>query len=152
VPERAADPCTFCAIVAGSLAAAVVYEDADFFAFLDNRPLFPGHVLLCPRAHFETLLELPPALSRNTMPLIQLLAQAVELATTAEGSFIAVNNRVSQSVPHLHIHIVPRRRGDGLKGFFWPRAKYESDAALEKTRSAIETEITRLRSSHAVTL
>lgn len=124
--------------------AHVVYEDKNFIAFLDNHPLFPGHVLLCPREHYDTLLELPVELAGTAMTTLQLITKAVESALDAEGSFIAINNRVSQTVPHLHIHVVPRRRRDGLKGFFWPRQKYRDEAAEETVRDAIEREIRKL--------
>lgn len=139
------DSCIFCQIVAHSLPAYIVYEDDEAVAFLDNRPLFPGHVLLVPRGHFETLLDLPQRLNGHMMGNTQLLARAVEAAVDAEGTFIAVNNNVSQTVPHLHIHIVPRRRRDGLRGFFWPRQNYRDDQASEAVRSAIENEIAKMR-------
>jgi histidine triad (HIT) family protein len=136
--------CVFCDIAARNLAADVVYQDADAIAFLDRHPLFPGHVLLCPREHYVTLLELPSDLTGPMFATTQLLAKAVENAVDAEGTFIAINNRVSQTVPHLHIHIVPRRRRDGLKGFFWPRQHYKDDAARETVRDAIEREVRKL--------
>lgn len=136
--------CAFCDIASGSLPADFVYETSDFFAFLDNRPLFPGHVLLCPREHYSTVLDLPPELGGPALEATQLLARAVESAVDAEGIFIAINNRVSQAVPHLHIHIVPRRRKDGLKGFFWPRQQYKDDLAREAVRDAIEREVQKL--------
>lgn len=136
--------CLFCKIATGSLAAAIVYEDEAVVAFLDIHPLFPGHVLLCPRAHYGTFTDVPPDLVEPLFRKGQLLTQAVETALEAEGTFLAINNRVSQTVPHLHIHIVPRRRRDGLKGFFWPRHKYESEQAMEATRTAIEQETRRL--------
>jgi histidine triad (HIT) family protein len=131
--------CVFCQIAAREIAADVVYEDDSFIAFLDNRPLFPGHVLLTPLQHFETLSDLPAGLAGPLMLTTQRLARAVEVALKAEGSFIAVNNRVSQSVPHLHVHVVPRRRRDGLKGFFWPRNPYDDDASKERIRAAIQS-------------
>jgi histidine triad (HIT) family protein len=137
--------CVFCEIAARNVAAHLVYEDADAIAFLDTHPLFPGHVLLCPREHYGTLLELPSDLTGPMFSTTQLLAKAVENAVDAEGTFIAINNRVSQTVPHLHIHIVPRRRRDGLKGFFWPRQHYKDDAAREAVRDAIEREVQKLR-------
>jgi histidine triad (HIT) family protein len=120
-------PCVFCAIVAGETPATVVLDDADFLAFLDVRPVFPGHVLLVPKVHHETLVDLP---EDDVGPLFlraRRLAGAVERGLGAGGTFVAVNNRVSQSVPHLHVHVVPRTKGDGLRGFFWPRTKYGSE-------------------------
>lgn len=136
--------CIFCKIAAHDLAADIVFEDADSVAFLDDHPLFPGHVLLCPREHCETLLDLPAAHAGTMFLRTQQIARAVEAALDADGTFIAVNNRVSQTVPHLHIHIVPRRRGDGLRGFFWPRHRYKDDAHREQVRDAIAREIERI--------
>ena len=139
------DPdCLFCSIAAGSVPAQIVYRDHRTIGFLDVHPLFPGHVLLCPRDHHETLLDVPEDLAAPLMAKTQLLAKAVETALDAEGTFIAINNRVSQTVPHLHIHIVPRRRRDGLRGFFWPRQTYRDDAAREAVRDAIEREVQKL--------
>ncbi len=107
--------------------ALTVFEDDQSLAFLDQRPLFPGHCLLIPKQHFETLADLPPTLTGPFFQNVQVLARAVERGMQAEGSFVAINNRVSQSVPHLHVHIVPRRKKDGLKGFFWPRHPYQSE-------------------------
>ena len=137
--------CLFCRIVSGELAAVVVFEDENTLAFLDHRPLFPGHTLLVPRKHFETLADLPAAQVGPLFKNAQLLSRAVELAMEAEGSFVAMNNRVSQSVPHLHLHIVPRRRKDGLKGFFWPRTKYSSEEEMEITREKISTKIKQIK-------
>ena len=131
------DKCLFCRIVSGEVPATIVYEDDDAIAFLDHRPLFPGHSLLVPRAHVETLSDLPIKLVAPFFEAAQLLARAVELAMEAEGTFVAMNNRVSQSVPHLHVHVVPRRRKDGLKGFFWPRTKYKSEEEMEAVRKTI---------------
>ncbi len=129
--------CSFCRIVAGDVPVATVFEDELSLAFLDHRPLFPGHCLLIPKTHYETLSDLPVELTGPLFGNARLLAGAVEQALQSEGSFVAINNRVSQSVPHLHIHIVPRRRKDGLRGFFWPRQKYESAAAMEIVRSRV---------------
>jgi histidine triad (HIT) family protein len=138
------EPCIFCEIACGRLNAQIVYEDEEAVAFLDIHPLFPGHVLLCPREHYETLTDLPLNLSGPMMAKTQLLARAVEEALDAEGTFIAINNRVSQTVPHLHIHVVPRRRRDGLKGFFWPRNPYRDAAAREAVCDAIQREVQKL--------
>jgi histidine triad (HIT) family protein len=136
------DDCPFCRIASGEHDAQIVLEDEHCVAFLDNRPLFPGHSLLVPRAHHETLADLPPELIEPFFSDAQLLARAVEEAMDAEGTFVALNNRVSQSVPHLHVHVAPRRRKDGLRGFFWPRRKYEGDQeareAAERVRAAFE--------------
>ena len=121
-------PCLFCRVVGGDLPAHFVYEDTLVVAFLDHRPLFPGHALVVPRAHVETLLDLPSASVAPLFAAVQVLARAVERGLGAAGSFVAVNNRVSQSVPHLHVHVVPRRPKDGLKGFFWPRGRYRDEA------------------------
>jgi histidine triad (HIT) family protein len=137
--------CLFCRIVSGEVSAVVVYEDANTLAFLDHRPLFPGHMLLIPREHYQTLGDLPATQVGPLFKNVQLLSRAVESAMEAEGSFVAMNNRVSQSVPHLHVHIVPRRRKDGLKGFFWPRTKYKSDEELEITREKISAKIKQLK-------
>lgn len=132
-----ASGCVFCRVVSGETPAAVVLDDEVAIAFLDHRPLFPGHCLLVPRAHHETLADLPALQVGPLFSRAQRLARAVEQGTGAQGSFIAINNRVSQSVPHLHVHVVPRRQKDGLKGFFWPRQKYESAVAIERVRLAI---------------
>src|SRR3954471_221382 len=118
--------CTFCAIVAGDVPAARVLDDELTVAFLDARPLFHGHTLLVPRAHVETLPDLPAADVEPFFQRAQRLSVAVRDAMEAEGSFVAINNVVSQSVPHLHVHVVPRTKGDGLRGFFWPRTAYAS--------------------------
>ena len=132
-----ADECLFCRIVSGELPGTVVYEDDNAVAFLDHRPLFPGHTLLVPRQHVETLGDLPTKLVAPYFEAAQLLSLAVESAMDAEGTFVAMNNRVSQSVPHLHVHVVPRRRKDGLKGFFWPRTKYKSDEEMQEVKEKI---------------
>jgi histidine triad (HIT) family protein len=133
--------CLFCAIVNGEVNAAVVFEDEISLAFLDHRPLFPGHSLLIPKVHFETLTDLPHNLVGPFFQNAQLLAKAVEVALEAEGTFVAMNNRVSQSVPHLHVHIVPRRKKDGLKGFFWPRRKYQDETEILEVQKRIRATI-----------
>jgi histidine triad (HIT) family protein len=120
--------CVFCAIVKGEVPCFRVLEDEASLAFLDTRPLFPGHTLLVPRVHHETLGDLPASLVGPLFASAQRLARAMESGLGAGGSFVAINNRVSQSVPHLHVHVVPRKTKDGLKGFFWPRGKYKDDA------------------------
>jgi histidine triad (HIT) family protein len=133
-----ADPrCKFCRIAARELPSLVVFEDSISFAFLDNRPLFIGHTLLVPKQHTETLGDLPANLIGPFFSNVQLLARAVERGLNAEGNFIAINNRVSQSVPHLHVHIVPRKRKDGLRGFFWPRIAHPDEAAMKLAQAAI---------------
>ena len=117
--------CLFCAIVSGETEAAIVWRDDDLVAFLDNRPLFKGHTLLVPREHVVTLPDLPAALRDPFLAAAQRLARAMVSGLGAEGSFVAMNNVVSQSVPHLHCHVVPRTKGDGLRGFFWPRTTYD---------------------------
>jgi histidine triad (HIT) family protein len=123
--------CAFCAIVSGETTAAVVWSDEDFLAFLDQRPVFKGHTLLVPRAHVATLPDLPASLGSGFLAAAQRLASAMVAGLGSQGSFVAVNNTVSQSVPHLHLHVVPRTKGDGLRGFFWPRTKYADDAERE---------------------
>ncbi len=120
----------FCAIVAGAVPAHVVASDEGTLAFLDARPVFLGHVLLVPRDHHETLGDLPPTLIEPLFAAAQRVARAVEAAMDADGTFVAMNNRVSQSVAHLHVHIVPRRRKDGLRGFFWPRQRYADEEEM----------------------
>jgi histidine triad (HIT) family protein len=139
------DKCLFCEIANGEALATVVFEDDGSLAFLDHRPLFPGHCLLIPKEHFETLGDLPKDLIAPFFSSVQLLARAVELALDAEGTFVAINNRVSQSVPHLHVHIVPRRRKDGLKGFFWPRHKYESEKEMLTIERTIKSAVAKLQ-------
>jgi histidine triad (HIT) family protein len=122
----AADPaCVFCQIVAGTLEADLVLDEADFVGFLDRRPVFKGHTLLVPREHVVTLPDLPAELRDGFLAAAQRLATAMVERLGAQGSFVAMNNVVSQSVPHLHCHVVPRTKGDGLRGFFWPRTKYK---------------------------
>lgn len=139
--------CLFCGIVSSEVSASVVFDDDISIAFLDHRPLFPGHCLLLPRNHFETLSDLPPDLVGPFFKNVQLLSRAVELAVAAEGSFVAMNNRVSQSVPHLHVHIVPRRKKDGLKGFFWPRSKYGGEVEILEVQKSIQSAIAVIQES-----
>jgi histidine triad (HIT) family protein len=142
------DSCLFCKIANGELAARKVFEDEVSVAFLDHRPVFPGHCLLIPKVHFETLSDLPADHIEPFFKNAQLLARAVESALEAHGTFVAINNRVSQSVPHLHVHVVPRKRKDGLRGFFWPRYPYKSDDEADAVQLAIQTAIAGLQKSH----
>ncbi|WP_243373101.1 HIT family protein [Geotalea sp. SG265] len=136
--------CLFCDISAGAVDAPKVLENEVSLAFLDHRPLFAGHTLLIPRLHVETLTDLPQELVGPLFSNVRLLARAVELACGSDGSFVAMNNRVSQSVPHLHIHIVPRRKKDGLKGFFWPRQKY-GEGEMEETALRIRQALANMK-------
>lgn len=129
--------CLFCSIVAGREPAHRVLDDGSVVAFLDVRPLFPGHVLVVPRAHVETLSQLPAVEVSPYFERVQRVAVAVQAAMGAQGSFVAMNNVVSQSVPHLHTHVVPRTKGDGLKGFFWPRTRYRDDDHARDVAAAI---------------
>jgi histidine triad (HIT) family protein len=129
--------CLFCAIAAGGQQAHVVLESEHAIAFLDHRPVFPGHCLLVPRVHVETLPELPEERVEPIFLDVRRLARAVEQALEAQGTFVAINNKVSQSVPHLHVHVVPRRFKDGLKGFFWPRVKYSGPDEMAAVRDRI---------------
>jgi len=129
--------CVFCGIVAGSVPAFKVVDEPSGVGFLDTRPVFKGHVLVVPRVHVVTLPELAPDLLPGYFGLVQRIAAAVPAALGCQGTFVAINNIVSQSVLHLHTHVVPRTKGDGLRGFFWPRHKYESDAEAESIASLI---------------
>ena len=135
-----AEGCVFCAIIAGEQPAHVVFEDDVSLGFLDARPLFPGHTLLVPREHHEALWDLPDELHGPLLATARDISVAVREATGSDGIFNAINNIVSQSVPHVHVHVVPRVRKDGLRGFFWPRTKYGSDdeaaAIAERIRVA----------------
>lgn len=137
------EDCLFCQIAAGEHDAAVVLDERHALAFLDHRPLFPGHCLLIPRQHHETLADLPHELVEPFISTLQRLSRAVPEAMGKPGSFVAINNVVSQSVPHLHAHVVPRRPKDGLRGFFWPRTKYESAEQLNEVRDAIRATLAR---------
>ncbi|HZA03906.1 MAG TPA: HIT family protein [Propionibacteriaceae bacterium] len=130
-----------CQIVAGELDAAVVLRDEEVIAFLDHRPVFKGHVLVSPVRHVDNLLDLPTELMTPLVGAAQRVAAALTDALGAHGTFVAVNNVVSQSVPHLHVHVVPRTKGDGLRGFFWPRTKYaggEMHAYAARIRAALD--------------
>jgi histidine triad (HIT) family protein len=131
------EECVFCQIVSGGLPASIVHSTADTLSFLDNRPLFPGHVLVVPRLHHETIEDAPLHLLGSLFGVVQLMSKAVGAALEAPGTFIATNTRVSQSVAHFHVHVVPRRKGDGLRGFFWPRQPYEDSDHQERVRRAI---------------
>jgi histidine triad (HIT) family protein len=133
--------CVFCQIVAGELPAFVVLDDDDHLAFLDVRPLFHGHVLVVPKQHLELLTDLPGDRVGPLFERVQRIGAAVVDACGAQGSFVAINNKVSQSVPHLHVHVVPRTKGDGLKGFFWPRTKYASDEQAAEVAAAIASRL-----------
>jgi len=141
VTARAPD-CLFCKIAAGEVAAHVVDEGPEAIAFLDHRPVFVGHCLVVPRAHHETLGDVPTADLGALFARVQRVARAVEKGLGADGTFVAANNKVSQSVTHFHVHVVPRRKKDGLRGFFWPRQKYENDEAAATTRDLIRAALT----------
>ncbi len=129
--------CPFCRIRDGTIPARLVLDEPDVLAFLDQRPVFPGHVLLIPRRHYETIGDLPADMIDPLFAAGQRLAAAVQTATNSDGTFMAINNVVSQSIPHLHLHIVPRKRKDGLRGFFWPRQRYPDDETMEAVATAI---------------
>ena len=135
--------CLFCSIVEKETPAATVLEDDDFVGFLDIRPVFKGHILVVPRSHVVTLPELPADLLVPLFGAVQQCCTAVVDALGAQGSWVAENNVVSQAVPHLHVHVVPRTKGDGLRGFFWPRQKYDGEAEMldyaERLRGALRT-------------
>lgn len=134
-------PCQFCAIIRGEQPAEVVLDTPEVVAFLDRRPVFKGHVLVCPREHVVTLTDLPEELLAPVFASARLMAAAVKTGLGSTGSFVAMNNTVSQSVPHLHVHVVPRTKGDGLRGFFWPRTTYadgEMTAYADRLRAALD--------------
>jgi histidine triad (HIT) family protein len=138
----ASEGCRFCQIAVQ--ANYVVFEDSLSIAFLDYRPLFIGHTLLIPKTHYATLADLPAELVGPFFKTAQLLTRAVEQAMEAEGSFVAINNRISQSVPHLHVHIVPRRKKDGLRGFFWPRQAHPDEVEMRKAQASIQEAVVRI--------
>ncbi len=141
----ASEGCAFCAIIAGGADAHIVFEDELSLAFLDDRPLFPGHTLLVPRAHHEAIWDLPDELVGPLFLNARLLAAAVREAMGSQGAFVAANNVVSQSVPHFHVHVVPRNRKDGLRGFFWPRRKYRSEEEAKAAAEAVRAAVGRVR-------
>ena len=133
--------CVFCSIVAGSVPAFVVASTPDAVAFLDTRPVFKGHVLVVPRDHVEDVGRSADGAGGRLFAFVQRLSAAVPAALGATGTFVAINNKVSQSVPHLHTHVVPRTKGDGLRGFFWPRTKYADDAEAADYAARIAAKI-----------
>jgi histidine triad (HIT) family protein len=133
--------CIIDKIIAKEVPAYMVYEDEGFIAFLDHRPLFPGHTLLSPKCHIGTLMDLPDEMIQPFFYLTKQLTKAVQIAMEATGVFVAMNNIVSQSIPHLHTHIVPRNKRDGLKGFFWPRVSYLDEEHLLNTQRSIKKQI-----------
>jgi histidine triad (HIT) family protein len=143
-PQTYAEECPFCAITHAESLPEAVYADDGAVAVLDHRPVFPGHLLVMPRVHVPTLAELPDGMVGPFFTLVRTLSVATRLAMDADGTFVAVNNRVSQSVPHLHVHIVPRRYHDGLRGFFWPRHAYRDDAEREAVRAAVADAVATL--------
>ncbi len=137
--------CKFCRIISGDPPASIVLDDEYCLAFLDIRPLFHGHCLLVPKSHYETLTDLPQSLIEPLFSDSKLLCRAVEESMGADGTFVAINNKISQSVPHLHVHVVPRRRKDGLKGFFWPRYPYTGEEQMAEVAQRIRAAVERLR-------
>jgi histidine triad (HIT) family protein len=137
--------CAFCDIVAADDPEVLVYTSAEVVGFLDARPVFHGHVLVVPRAHVPTLADLPAATMQPLLSAVQVVMAALTEAVGAEGTFVATNNHISQSVPHLHMHVVPRRRGDGLKGFFWPRHPYPDEAARAEMAARVRAAVERIR-------
>jgi histidine triad (HIT) family protein len=137
--------CKFCNIAAKEVESYIVFEDEVSLAFLDIRPLFPGHTLLIPKIHYETLSDLPVDLIAPLFKNVKLLDVAVKQALKTDGTFIAINNKVSQSIPHLHVHIVPRRKRDGLTGFFWPRNPYKDKEEILKTQQIIKEALKSVR-------
>lgn len=135
------DNCIIDRIVNKSEPASIIYEDNNFIVFLDTKPLFIGHTLVAPKVHYKTLYDLPAWIVEDLFLLTQSVGVAVEEAMNSEGSFIAINNTVSQSIQHVHIHIVPRNKGDGLRGFFWPRTKYKNQEQMINTKDKIRAKL-----------
>ena len=138
------DDCVFGRIISGEVPAHLVLEDDEFVAFLDARPVFKGHVLVVPRRHYVTLADLPVPAVGPLFERVRLLSAAIPAALGAQGTFVALNNIVSQSVPHLHVHVVPRTKGDGLRGFFWPRRRYASEEEAAEYARRIADAVTAL--------
>ena len=136
--------CIFCKIRDGEIPAHHVLDEPDTLGFLDQRPVFPGHVLVIPRVHHDTLMDLPADLLQPLFAATQRVSRAVQQAIEADGVFVAMNNVVSQSVPHLHVHVVPRRRKDGLRGFFWPRNPYRDDSHADEVQEALRDAVATL--------
>ena len=143
------DSCVFCKIAEGAVPAHVVYQDEKILAFLDNGPIFPGHCLVCPKDHFETMYDLPNAMLEPLFAATRLIGLAIEDGLGAEGTFVAINNKVSQSVPHLHVHVMPRRRKDGMKGFFWPRRPYRDSDEAADTAAKVRDAISRVKNGRS---
>jgi histidine triad (HIT) family protein len=139
--------CKFCQILSSEPSIPFVLDEEICVAFLDHRPLFPGHLLLVPRTHYETLMDLPHILAGTFFNYAKLLCRAVESSMGAEGTFVAINNKISQSVPHLHVHVVPRKKGDGLRGFFWPRQKYAGQDEMLDVAKRIRAAVARFKSN-----
>jgi len=140
------EQCPFCKIGKGEIEAYRVFEDDMSYAILDNNPVFPGHCLLIPKAHHQLVEQLPHPLISPLFTNLQIVSNGVKTGMKAEGTFLGINNGVSQHVPHLHIHVIPRRKGDGLKGFFWPRSKYPDDKTAQEIQAAIKSTIDKLKS------
>jgi len=132
-----ARPCVFCGIIRGEIPTSFVLRGEGVCAFLDSRPVFKGHVLVVPSTHYDDFHALPAAEMEPYWTAVQRVSRAVEAGLEADGTFVCLNNKISQSVPHLHTHVVPRRKGDGLRGFLWPRTKYDSDAERESYAARI---------------
>ena len=141
VANAESSACLFCRIVSGDAAAATVLAEPDVVGFLDVNPVFLGHVLVVPRVHYDTLTDVPADGLAPLFGQVQRVARAVVSAMGAQGTFVAMNNVVSQSVPHLHVHVVPRTKGDGLRGFFWPRHKYPSEDVMADVAARIRAEL-----------
>jgi len=138
---RVVDGCVFCKIVRGDIKAYTVYEDEKTVVFLDSGPIFEGHCLICPKEHVDNIHDLPVGLMEPLLKTAKVIGAAVEQGLGAEGSFMALNNTVSQSVPHLHLHVIPRRKGDGMKGFFWPRRPYRDESHMLAIQEALRKAI-----------